>query len=174
GRVDDGLVGDRLGIVAQSEPLGARERPDDEIHLFLLDQAARLAHRGVRRGVRGPQDPLDLLAIDLMIIVVQGHLEAADAVITWFGKDPFLWSEQTNLDAVGHGRSRNQNGDRGDRRDQMLLHRLFLPDPARPLAGAAVCTQMTIASEHDRPCIAPGASSSPLWPWDVNELCSSG
>ena len=140
GAVDEGPVGNRLGVVADRDPLGAGERADHEVDPVLLDQLACLAHGGVGAGVSRRDDGLDPPARDRVVDGPQRELDAANAVPAAFRERALEGDEDADPNRFllrrgrpGHGKSHR---DCGRSREESPSHP-FLPMSPIPPFGRA-------------------------------------
>jgi hypothetical protein len=141
--VDHDEVRHRLAVVAHGDAFGAGERPDDQLHLVLLDQLAGRAQRGIRAGVGGRDDELEFAPGDLVAEFLGRDLDAADAVFTAGRQRARQRRHHTDLEFfLGmRGRcSRDETGRDGGRK--RLAHR----SPPCVLAAPKVLTAKPVAA----------------------------
>ena len=108
------LVRDGARIVAHRDALGARQRPEDDVDIVLLDELAGARQRDVGLGVGGFADPLDLAAAGRVVGLLEQHLDDAVGVLPAGGERAFERGERAEPDRRVGLDVRGEDGGAGD------------------------------------------------------------
>lgn len=110
--VDDRLIGNCLGVVAERQPFVPRERSDDAVDFVLLDELPSLLASDLWCGIGALFDKTDLLASDGSAKLGHGELDTTNSLLTVQCEGPFQRREDADDDLTGSWPNRDRRASR--------------------------------------------------------------
>jgi hypothetical protein len=114
GRRDERHLG-IADVVVDRERLEGRQRPDDHVHVVLLDELLRLRLRLRRRSRRVREEDLDLAPGDGVVALLEEQVDAVLHLLAARGERAGAHGEEAEADGLLRGGERRDHEDEGDR-----------------------------------------------------------